>query len=86
MDKYHKITIVNNGLSNSFGVSNQLIKIQQNIPSFNFEALESLGNLGAAAGSSVMGSVLGMISGLIETINMMIFKKCNLLTIEYYYV
>jgi len=55
---------VNNGLSNSSGVSDALIKIQQNIPSFNFEALASLGNLGAAAGGSVMGSVLGMITGL----------------------
>ena len=55
---------VNNGLSNSSGVSDALIKIQQNIPSFNFEALASLGNLSAAAGGSVMGSVLGMITGL----------------------
>jgi len=55
---------VNNGLSNSSGVSDALIKIQQNIPSFNFEALASLGNLGAAAGGSVMGSILGMITGL----------------------
>jgi|GEM_PF-3163418 len=49
---------VNNGLSNSSGVSDALIKIQQNIPSFNFEALAALGNLGNTGGS-LLGTILG---------------------------
>jgi hypothetical protein len=56
---------INNGLSNSAGVSDQLITVAQNVPSFNFEALAALGNLGSTG--SVFGAIMGMVTGLVTT-------------------
>jgi hypothetical protein len=55
--------IINNGLSNSAGVSDQLITVPQNVPSFNFEELAAFGKLGQTGGS-VFGAIMGLVTNI----------------------
>lgn len=60
-------SITENNLSNSSGVSDQLIKVPQGVSSFDVEALQLLCNLGKSPGG-VFGAVMSMVTGLISVV------------------